>query len=61
MSDRIIPKPELFSKVGMSDTQVWRWEKRGKFPKRINLGGKSVGWFESEIDEWLEKKSKERD
>jgi len=60
MNSRIIRKQELFSKVGMSDVQIWRWEKKGLFPKRISLGGRSVGWLESEIDAWLEKRAAER-
>jgi len=60
MSARILRKPELFSRVGMSDVQIWRWEKKGLFPKRIQLGGNSVGWLESEIDTWLEKKATDR-
>lgn len=61
MDQRIIRKPELFSKIGLSDATIWRMEKLGKFPKRINLGGKkSVGWFKDEVENWLEKKSAER-
>ena len=24
------------------------------FPAAVNLGGRAVGWFESEINDWLE-------
>jgi len=57
---RIIRKPELFSMIGLSDTTIWRMEKYGKFPKRVQLGGNSVGWINGEIEEWLSKKSAER-
>jgi len=60
MQDQIIRKPELFSKVPLSDATIWRLEKAGRFPKRIRLSGKSVGWFANEIDEWLSQKSSER-
>ena len=50
---RIIRKPELLDSIGLSYPTVWRLEKAGKFPKRIQLGGNSVGWVESEIVEWL--------
>jgi prophage regulatory protein len=26
----------------------------GEFPKSISLGGRAVGWLESDINEWLE-------
>jgi prophage regulatory protein len=60
MTDKIIRKPELLSRIQLSDATVWRLEKAGRFPRRIKLGGNSVGWFESELDNWLLKKSADR-
>lgn len=57
---RIIRKPEVRTKTGLSDPTVFRMEKSGKFPRRVQLGGNSVGWIESEIDDWIEKKATER-
>jgi prophage regulatory protein len=57
---RVLRKAELFAKIQLSDVSVWRLERAGLFPRRIQLGSNSVGWFESEIDDWLEKKSAER-
>jgi len=59
-SQRIIRKPELFSRIGLSDATVWRLERAGKFPKRIRLGGNSVGWLSTELEEWIEKKAADR-
>lgn len=59
-SQRVIRKPELFSKLSLSDATIWRLERAGKFPKRIQLGGNSVGWFANEIEDWLEQKSQDR-
>jgi len=53
MNQRIIRKPELFSRVGLSDATIWRMEKDGKFPRRVKLGGKSVGWIDDEIKGWF--------
>ena len=60
MNGRVIRKPELFSKIGLSDATIWRMEKAGRFPVRIKLGGNSVGWFVNEIDDWLAKKATDR-
>lgn len=57
MDERVIRKPELFKKIGLSDVTIWRMEKAGKFPKRINLGTNSVGWLDSEIQDWFAKKA----
>ncbi|MBW2631261.1 MAG: AlpA family transcriptional regulator [Deltaproteobacteria bacterium] len=50
---RVIRKPELLSRVPLSDPTIWRLEKAGRFPKRLQLGGNSVGWIEEEIEAWL--------
>jgi prophage regulatory protein len=59
--DRILRKPETTFKVGLSDVTLWRMEKVGKFPKRLRLGGNSVGWLESEVNAWLEERKAERE
>ncbi|ADH86824.1 helix-turn-helix transcriptional regulator [Desulfurivibrio alkaliphilus] len=57
---RIIRKPELWVKVGLSDPTIWRLEKKGKFPKRLRLGGNSCGWLEHEVNEWINNRAAER-
>lgn len=59
-SRRIIRKPEITERSALSSVTIWRLEKTGQFPKRIQLGGNSVGWFADEFDEWLEQKSRAR-
>lgn len=61
MTDRIIDAPERRQLIPYSDTQVWRLEKEGKFPRRVKLGSNRVGWLESEIRAYIEKKVAERD
>jgi len=58
--ERILRKPETLYRTGLSDPTIWRMEKAGKFPRRIKLGGNSVGWFESEVLTWLKNKAAER-
>jgi len=58
--ERVVRKPELISKVGLSDASIWRMERKGLFPKRIQLGGNSVGWLQSEVTQWLRSKAAER-
>jgi len=58
---QIARKPAVLGAVSCSDTTLWRWEKLGKFPKRINLGDRSVGWFQDEIDEWMQQRAEARD
>jgi len=51
--ERIIRKKEVLMIVGLSAVTIWRKEKKGEFPKRVKLGGNSVGWLKSEIDQWI--------
>ena len=58
--ERIIRKPELISKIGLSDATIWRMERDNKFPRRLRLGGNSTGWLLSEVDAWIEARAAER-
>ena len=58
---RVIRKRELFKMIPLSDATIWRLEKKGLFPKRFTLGGRAVGWFADEIDEWLDSKAIKRE
>ena len=51
---KILRKPVTWDKTGLSDTTLWRLEKEGKFPKRVKLTNKIVGWYEDEVDAWIE-------
>lgn len=59
-SDKVLRKTDLLARIPLSDATIWRLEKAGSFPKRIQLGGNSVGWVESEINNWLEQRKAAR-
>jgi prophage regulatory protein len=42
-------KPDVQKRTGLSDTTIWRLEQVGKFPVRVQLTEKIVGWDEDEI------------
>jgi len=44
----------LLQKVPYSKPSIYRLMAEGKFPKSVNLGGRSVFWIESEIDEFIQ-------
>ena len=50
---RILNSNEVVKKIGLSEVTIWRRERAGLFPKRINLSERRVGWVESEIEDWL--------
>jgi len=49
----IIRRHELLKKVGQSFSTIDRLEKLGRFPQRIQLSPKAVGWSEDEVDDYL--------
>lgn len=51
--DNILRMPEVQRRTSLSAATIYRREKSGTFPARIRLGPKMVGWYESDIGEWI--------
>ncbi len=51
---RIITKRELRQIVPYTPQHILRLEKQGKFPKRIRLGERRVGWLLSDVERWID-------
>lgn len=51
--DRLVCKPEVLRRVGVTYPTLWSWMRDGKFPRARELGGKTA-WLESDIDRWIE-------
>jgi len=53
---QVLTVREVEDLTSLKRVTLWRLERRGDFPIRINLTGKKVGWFKREIDAWLDKR-----
>lgn len=53
---RIVTKKELRLIVPYTPQHILRLEKQGRFPKRIRIGERRVGWRLSEIEAWLDER-----
>ena len=53
MALRIMRLSEVKAVTGLSKTTIYRFEKEGRFPLRVSLGVRSVGWFEDDIEGFL--------
>lgn len=55
-AERYLRWDDVTERVGLSRVTIWRLERRGEFPKRRQLGSASVGWLESEVEDWLRRR-----
>jgi len=60
LPDRIIAQPELLRLVPYSEVHLRRLEQDNRFPRRLHLGPRRVGWRLSEVMAWIEARSAER-
>jgi len=58
--DRILRWPELKKRIPLSRSHIYVMMSKGEFPLPINLGPRSVGWVEVEIDEWIQDRLEKR-
>ena len=53
MALRIMRFKEVREVTGLSKTTINRFEKEGRFPSRVSLGPRSIGWFEEDVMAFL--------
>lgn len=53
MGDRLLRFPEVFVRTGMSESTIRRREVKGTFPRRVTLGPRAIGWYESDVTKWV--------
>lgn len=51
---RILRLPAVVDRTGLARSTIYLRMRNQSFPAAVNLGGRAVGWFESEINDWLE-------
>ncbi len=53
MAITILRLPAVKARTGLSRSTIYLRISRSSFPKPVSLGGRAVGWVESELDDWL--------
>jgi prophage regulatory protein len=53
MTESILRLPDVKAKTGLSRSSIYAFIKEGQFPTQKNLGLRSVGWLESDINKWI--------
>ncbi len=50
---RFLRRKQVLERLGIGSSTLHDWIRRGYFPKPIQLGPNTVGWFEDTLDELL--------
>jgi prophage regulatory protein len=50
---QIIRFPKVHEITSLSRTTVWRLEHEGRFPRRLIIGSRGVGWLLNEVQDWM--------
>ena len=59
-NENILRLRDVKLRTGLSRSSLYFLIKKEQFPKSISLGMRSVGWVESEINDWIEQRKNER-
>lgn len=60
----ILRLPKVLTKIGIKRSTIYDWMNPKSprfdptFPKPIQLGKQSVGWYESDLDNWLSNRNR---
>lgn len=57
---RIIRLKAVMAMTGLARSTVYKHIALGEFPKPVPLGGRSVGWLEEEVCQWIRSKVEAR-
>lgn len=53
MARKIARLPRVEEVTGLKKTKIYDLMKHGDFPRPIRLTDKAVGWFEDDVEAWL--------
>ena len=59
-NDRLLRRPEVEHKTGLTRTAIYDAIRKGDFPEPIPISSHSVAWLCSEIDEWINNRIAQR-
>lgn len=58
---KLIRLKDVIDCTGLARSTIYKYIDDGIFPKSVSLGGRSVAWAESEVQEWILERIEERD
>jgi prophage regulatory protein len=61
MANVLLRLREVVHRTGWNATEIYHAMKLGSFPQSVPIGKRTVGWVESEIDDWVAARIARRD
>lgn len=58
---KLIRLQQVMEMTGLGRSTIYKYISEDWFPKPVPLGGRSVGWLESEVQDWVLARIEERD
>jgi prophage regulatory protein len=52
-NERALRLRQVCQLTGLGRSMIYQMQAEGRFPQRIKLGERAVGWLESEVRDWL--------
>jgi len=53
---QILRLPQVCKVTGLGRSMIYQLEAEQRFPHRVRIGLRAVGWVESEVQAWLAKR-----
>lgn len=50
---QILRLPQVCKVTGLGRSMIYQLESEHRFPCRVRIGARAVGWVESEVQQWL--------
>lgn len=57
----VLRLPQVQKRLGLSRSSIYMLIKSGELKRPIKIGERAIGWPESDIDDYINKKIRERD
>tara|TARA_B100000686_G_scaffold304161_1_gene341582 strand:+ start:475 stop:675 length:201 start_codon:yes stop_codon:yes gene_type:complete len=51
---KILNAKQVVQITNLSRVTIWRMERAGSFPQRINISPNRIGWRDDDINKWID-------
>jgi prophage regulatory protein len=58
---RVLRRQQILELFRISNATLYNWMQAGRFPRPVALGANTKVWLESEVDDVLQARARERD